>query len=179
VFPPGRPALFLDRDGTVNVDTGYPSDPAAVVLREEVLPAIRAANAAGLPVVVVTNQSGIARGLFGWDAFAAVNARVLALLAERDCVVDMVLACAYHEAGKGPLGIADHPMRKPNAGMLLRAAQALGIDLSRSIMAGDSASDMEAGRRAGLPQLFLVGGGGTEAGARIAEAAEAAGRQAR
>ena len=179
VFPPGRPALFLDRDGTVNVDTGYPSDPAAVVLREEVLPAIRAANAAGLPVVVVTNQSGIARGLFGWDAFAAVNARVLALLAERDCFVDMVLACAYHEAGKGPLGIADHPMRKPNPGMLLRAAQALGIDLSRSIMAGDSASDMEAGRRAGLPQLFLVGGGGTEAGARIAEAVEAAGRQAR
>ena len=178
VFLPGRPALFLDRDGTVNLDTGYPSDPDAIVLRDDVLPAIRAANAAGLPVVVVTNQSGIARGLFGWDEFAAVNARVLALLAERGCFVDMVLACAYHEAGNGPLGIADHPMRKPNPGMIRRAAQALGIDLSRSVMAGDSAPDMEAGRPAGLPRIFLIGAGGTEA-ARIAEAVEAAGRLVR
>lgn len=172
-FPAGRPALFLDRDGTVNVDTGYPSDPAAVVLREEVLPAVRAANRAGLPVVVVTNQSGIARGLFGWDEFAAVNARVLALLAARDCFVDMVLACAYHEAGKGALGIADHPMRKPNPGMILRAAEMLGTDLARSIMAGDSASDVEAGRRAGLSHLFLVGEAGTGQAARLIEVVEA------
>ncbi len=172
-FAPGRPALFLDRDGTISVDIGYPSDPAAILLRAEMLPAIHAANRAGLPVVVVTNQSGIARGFFGWDEFAAVNARVLALLAERGCGVDMVLACAYHEAGKGALGIADHPMRKPNPGMLLRAAEMLGLDLFRSIMAGDKPDDLEAGRRAGLPHLFLAGGAATGQGAPIADAVAA------
>lgn len=155
-FAPGRPALFLDRDGTINVDTGYPSDPAAIVLRDEIVPAIRAANVGGLPVVVVTNQSGIARGYFGWSGFAAVNARVLALLAEQGCGVDGVLACAYHEAGSGVLGVADHPMRKPNPGMFLRAAEMLRLDLSRSIMVGDSVSDMEAGLRAGLTHLFMM-----------------------
>jgi D-glycero-D-manno-heptose 1,7-bisphosphate phosphatase len=159
VFPPDSPALFLDRDGTINVDTGYPDDPASVVLRQEILPAIRAANRAGMPVVVVSNQSGIARGYFGWETFAAVNNRVLELLASRGCAIDLVLACAYHEAGAGSLGVADHPMRKPNPGMLLRAAELLDIDLSRSVMAGDKPADMEAGRRAGLSRLFLVGGG--------------------
>ncbi len=156
-YPPGRAALFLDRDGTINVDTGYPSDPAAVALRDEIVPIISAANRFGLPVVVVTNQSGIARGYFGWDEFAAVNARILGLLAERGCGADMVLACAYHEAGSGALGIAGHPMRKPKPGMLFRAAEILGLDLGRSIMVGDSISDMEAGRRAGLAHLFMVG----------------------
>ncbi len=121
------------------------------------MPIISAANRFGLPVVVVTNQSGIARGYFGWDEFAAVNARILGLLAERGCGADMVLACAYHEAGSGALGIAGHPMRKPKPGMLFRAAEILGLDLGRSIMVGDSISDMEAGRRAGLAHLFMVG----------------------
>lgn len=153
----GRPALFLDRDGTINVDTGYPGDPAAVELLPDMLPAIRAANAAGLPVVIVTNQSGIARGMFGWADFAAVSERVIELLRMEGCRVAMVLACAYHEAGKPPLGVADHPMRKPNPGMLLKAAAMGGFDLTRSIMAGDKPSDIEAGRRAGLSRLFLVG----------------------
>lgn len=157
VFPKGGPALFLDRDGTVNVDTGYPSDPQRVALREDILPAIQAANRAGWPVVIVTNQSGIARGYFGWDIFAVVNRRVLELLAERDCSVDLVLACAYHEAGEGALGACNHPMRKPNPGMLLRAAEVLKADLSGSIMVGDKRADIEAGRRAGLSRLFLVG----------------------
>ncbi|HEV2505588.1 MAG TPA: HAD family hydrolase [Mesorhizobium sp.] len=155
-FPDGGPALFLDRDGTINVDTGYPSDPGQVALRDEILPVIQAANRAGWPVVIVTNQSGIARGYFGWDVFAAVSDRVLTLLREKDCAVDMVLACAYHEAGKGVLGTGDHPMRKPNPGMLLRAAGMLRADLGKSVMVGDKDADIEAGRRAGLSRLFLV-----------------------
>ncbi|MFE0014835.1 HAD family hydrolase [Mesorhizobium sp. NPDC059054] len=149
--------MFLDRDGTINVDTGYPSDPRQVVLRTEILPVIQAANRTGWPVVVVTNQSGIARGYFGWEAFGAVNGRVLELLGERDCFVDLVLACAYHEAGEGALGADDHPMRKPNPGMLLMAAELLSADLGASIMVGDKDADIEAGRRAGLSRLFLVG----------------------
>ncbi|MBZ9764418.1 HAD family hydrolase [Mesorhizobium sp. CA8] len=157
-FPAGRPALFLDRDGTISVDTGYPDDPAAMVLRDGIAPAIEAANQRGVPVVVVTNQSGIARGYFGWDAFARVNGRVLELLAEQNAFVDMVLACAYHEAGRGLLTVADHPMRKPNPGMLLEAGRRLGLDLKRSLIIGDKPADMEAGRRAGLIRGWLIDG---------------------
>ncbi|MBZ9880914.1 HAD family hydrolase [Mesorhizobium sp. CA10] len=163
-FPAGPPALFLDRDGTINVDTGYPDDPATVVLRDGIAPVIEAANERGIPVVVVTNQSGIARGYFGWDAFARVNGRVLELLAEKNAFVDMVLACAYHEAGRGALAVADHPMRKPNPGMLLEAGRRLGLDLSRSLIVGDKPADMEAGQRAGLARGWLVDGEGSTIG---------------
>ena len=163
-FPAGRPALFLDRDGTINVDTGYPDDPAAMVLRDGIAPVIEAANQLGIPVVVVTNQSGIARGYFGWDAFARVNGRVLDLLGEKNAFVDMVLACAYHEAGAGPLAVADHPMRKPNPGMLLEAGRRLELDLKRSLIVGDKPADMEAGQRAGLKRGWLVEGGASTMG---------------
>ncbi|TPK89301.1 HAD-IIIA family hydrolase [Mesorhizobium sp. B2-4-12] len=157
-FSAGRPALFLDRDGTINVDTSYPSDPAQIVLRPEMLPVIRTANLSNLPAIIVSNQSGIARGYFGWPEFAAVNARLLALLEAHDCRVDLVLACAYHSSGTGELAIGDHPMRKPSPGMLLRARDLLDLDTSRSIIVGDKADDMEAGRRAGLHEGWLVGG---------------------
>ncbi|MBZ9858897.1 HAD family hydrolase [Mesorhizobium sp. CA12] len=157
-FPAGRPALFLDRDGTINVDTGYPDDPATMVLRDGIAPVIEAANVHGIPAIVVSNQSGIARGYFGWDAFARVNGRVLELLAQKNAFVDMVLACAYHEAGSGPLAITDHPMRKPNPGMLLEAGRRLGLDLKRSLIVGDKPADMEAGQRAGLMRGWLVDG---------------------
>lgn len=165
----GRPALILDRDGTINVDTGYPSDAGQVVLREQIVPVIQAANDAGLPVVVVTNQSGIARGYFGWAEFAAVNSRVLDLLRAKQCAVDLVLACAYHEAGSGEFSAADHPMRKPNPGMLLRAAEILGSDLAGSLIVGDRQADLEAGRRAGLSKLFLVDGSASAEQAVVAE----------
>ncbi|TPI64473.1 HAD family hydrolase [Mesorhizobium sp. B3-1-7] len=161
VFAAGRPALFLDRDGTINVDTGYPDNPADVELRDDIILAIEAANRRGIPVVVVTNQSGIARGYFGWDAFARVNERVLDLMAEQNAFVDMVLACAYHDAGKDPLAVADHPMRKPNPGMLLEAGRRLGLDLKRSLVVGDKPADMEAGQRAGLARGWLVDGEGS------------------
>ncbi|TPJ39645.1 HAD family hydrolase [Mesorhizobium sp. B2-5-13] len=158
VFPARSPALFLDRDGTINVDTDYPSDPAEIELRPQMLPAIAAANRAGIPVVMVTNQSGIARGYFGWSAFAAVNGRVLDLLRGQGVSVDMVLACAYHEAGVGPLAVADHPMRKPNPGMLIEAGRRLDLDLQLSLVVGDKLADTQAGQRAGLAQGWLVDG---------------------
>jgi D-glycero-D-manno-heptose 1,7-bisphosphate phosphatase len=158
VFAAGTPALFLDRDGTINVDSGYPSDPADIVLRPAMLPVIRTANIVGVPAIVVSNQSGIARGYFGWPEFAAVNARLQALLEAQGCWIDLALACAYHSSGTGELAAGDHPMRKPNPGMLLRARDLLGLDISRSIIVGDKADDMEAGRRAGLCEGWLVRG---------------------
>ena len=156
-WPAGKPALFLDRDGTINVDTDYPSDPDEIVLREEIVEIISAGNEADIPVVVATNQSGIARGYFGWPEFAAVNGRVLDLLAVRGCGIDLVIACAYHESGQRILAIPDHPMRKPNPGMLFLARDRLGLALSRSLMVGDKPSDMEAAWRAGLSTGFLIG----------------------
>lgn len=160
----GRPALFLDRDGTINVDTGYPSNPVEVELRPSMLPIIRAANKAGMPAVIVSNQSGIARAFLGWAGFAAVNGRIIDLLENEGCAISMVLACAYYEKGFAPYVVPDHPMRKPNPGMILLAAQTLGADLGRSIMVGDKDSDMQAGRRAGLAEGWMVGGNNSASG---------------
>jgi D-glycero-D-manno-heptose 1,7-bisphosphate phosphatase len=151
------PALFVDRDGTLIADTGYPRRASDVSLIPEVLPALRAANAAGVPVVIASNQSGIARGLLGWPDFAAVNARMLDLLAAADCSVAAVLACGYYRSADRELDFEDHPMRKPNPGMLHLAAERISLDLGRSIIIGDKASDLAAGSRAGLDRGFLVG----------------------
>lgn len=153
----GRPALFLDRDGTLNIDTGYPRRPEEIVLIEALVPVVRAANAAGLPAVVVTNQSGIARGLLDWADFAATNGRLIELLAAQGARIDLVLACAYHEDGQPPYRAAGHAMRKPNPGMLLRAGKLMSLDLPHSLMVGDRERDLEAGRRAGLHEAWLYG----------------------
>ena len=102
----------------------------------------------GIALVLTTNQSGIARGLFGWTEFAAVQARLEALMTDRQTGFDMVLACPFHPDGVGPYR-GEHPCRKPQPGMLLRAAERLGLDLAMSWAVGDRARDLEAGRAAG------------------------------
>ncbi len=150
----GRPALFLDRDGVVNEDTGYPSRPEHIRILGEIIEPIRRANAAGWPVVVVTNQSGVAQGLLSWDDFAAITAHIDAGLAAQGARLDLVLACAYYGAGRPPLDVDGHPMRKPNSGMLLEAGRLTGLDFARSLMVGDRESDFQAAIGAGVPYLF-------------------------
>lgn len=150
----GRPALFLDRDGVINEDTGYPSRPEHIRLLEAIVEPIRRANAAGWPVVVVTNQSGVAQGLFGWDDFADVTAHIDAELAARGARLDLVLACAYYGNGRPPLNVAGHPMRKPNSGMFLEAGRLTGLDFKRSLMVGDRDTDFQAAIGAGLTRLY-------------------------
>lgn len=144
-----KPAIFLDRDGTLNEEVDYLSDPDQLVLIPGAAAAVARLNALGIPVVVVTNQSGIGRGKYDWRDFAAVMARMEALLALEQAKVDAVYASPHHELGLGEYAVKDHPERKPNPGMLTRAAQEHGLDLSRSWMVGDKALDLEAGRRAG------------------------------
>lgn len=156
-WAPNCPALFLDRDGTVIEDTGYPRAASEVSLVSDLLPALRAAKAAGLPVVIVSNQSGIARGLLGWHEFAAVNARMLDLLRAAGGSVAAILACAYYRSADPTLDHEQHPMRKPNPGMLNLAAELLSLDLARSLIVGDKNSDLVAGYRAGLRRGFLIG----------------------
>ena len=156
--PDGReaPGLFLDRDGVLIEDRDYVGDPEDVHLVPGVAGVLTAFRNAGWRTVVITNQSGIGRGYFGWDAFRAVNDRMIALLADEGATIDAGLACPFHPDATGPYRAPDHPMRKPNPGMLLLAAEALAIDLSRSVVVGDRFRDIEAGRRAGLRRGYLA-----------------------
>jgi len=151
-----RPALFLDRDGVINADTGYVGCAEDVRMLEGVAAAIARCNALKVPVVVVTNQSGIARSLYDWDGFHAVQAEVAAHLAAAGAHLDAVLACAYHGDGRGPLQVGNHPWRKPNPGMILAAARGMNLDLARSWIVGDRAHDLAAGAAAGLCGGTLV-----------------------
>lgn len=145
-----RPALFLDRDGLLVEEVGYLHRPRDARLQPGAAQVVLAAERAGWARVIVTNQSGIGRGLYGWEAFAATQARIEALLAEAGASLDLVVACPFHAEALPPWRAADHPCRKPRPGMLLLAAERLAIDLQRSWILGDQASDMAAGRAAGL-----------------------------
>jgi len=143
------PALFLDRDGAIVEEVLYLHRPEEMKLIPGAPETIIAANKRDIPVVVVTNQAGIGRGYYDWDDFFSVQESMLEELAGLGAIVDAVFACPYHADGQGPFIHADHPDRKPNPGMLLKAAKALNLDLSKSWIAGDRASDVGAGHAAG------------------------------
>lgn len=152
------PCLFLDRDGVIVAEIGYLHRVADIRMMAGVSRLIASANKAGLPVVMVTNQSGIGRGLYGWSDFISVQNAILRHLGRDGATIDAVLACPHHPDANPPYRHADHPARKPNPGMLTRAASLLAIDLRRSWIVGDHPRDVVAGLRAGLAGGFLVNG---------------------
>lgn len=155
-----RPALFLDRDGVIVEERGYLCRPADVALLPGAAETIAAFNAADVPVVVVTNQSGVARGYLSWGDFERVQDEVDRLLRQAvGAHLDGVFACAYHPAGRAALAVADHRWCKPNPGMLLAAAECLVLRLDRSWIVGDRSRDIAAGRAAGLAGGLHVGSG--------------------
>ncbi len=158
-----RPALFLDRDGTVIDEVAYISRPDDVRPIPEAVAAIRRANDLDIPVVVVTNQGNIGRGILSWTDYVAVEERVSETLSAAGVRLDAVYAAPH--AGTG-----ESPFRKPGPGMFERAARDLGLDLGASWIAGDCATDLAAGRGAGLCRGWLVP---TGHGARDAEGARA------
>jgi D-glycero-D-manno-heptose 1,7-bisphosphate phosphatase len=168
----GRPALFLDRDGVIIVDTHYLCRVEDMRMMAGAAAAIGRCNALGIPVVVVTNQAGIGRGYYRWDDFHAVQGVLVAELAASGAHIDGVLACAYHADGREPLKVADHPWRKPNPGMILEAARHMQLDLTRSWIVGDRAHDLAAGAAAGLAGGTLLAGDDVErqAASRLAGA---------
>ena len=163
----GRAALFLDRDGVIVDEVHYLHRPAEVRVVPGAAAVIAAANAHGVPVVVVTNQSGIGRGYYDWAAFRAVEAEIRRRLADAGAAVDLVLACP-HVPPEG--ADTDIPGRKPHPGMLWRAGAALGLDLAGSWIVGDRPGDLGAGRRGGLAGGVLVASGHAVTAARAAEA---------
>ena len=157
----GRPAAFIDRDGTIMREREYVSDPALVELLPGAIDGLRALQAAGYTLVVVSNQSGIARGYYDDAAYRAVQARLLALLEERGVEVAGSYHCPHHPDFTGPCDC-----RKPATGLFREAAAELGLDLARSIFAGDRLRDVEpAGALGGRAFLVRSGYGAEEAGA--------------
>jgi D-glycero-D-manno-heptose 1,7-bisphosphate phosphatase len=160
----GRPGLFLDRDGTLIEDPGYIADPDKVRPIPGVTAALGRFRAAGFALVIVTNQSGIGRGLYRWRDYEAVAARVEALFAAEGVVFDAVLACAH-----APETVPPCDWRKPAPGMIREAATLLSLDLSRSLLVGDKLADLEAAAAAGLPRAVHVASGqGAAARAEVA-----------
>ncbi|HTR20882.1 MAG TPA: HAD family hydrolase [Gemmatimonadales bacterium] len=139
-----RRAVFLDRDGTIVDDPGFLADPAQVRLLPGAAGAIRHLNRAGLVVVVVSNQSGIARGLYGVPAYEAVQHRLTELLAAEDAHLDAAYYCPHLPEISGPC-----ECRKPGILLYTRASDELGLDLARSWYVGDRLSDVEPARRLG------------------------------
>ncbi len=170
--PPGgapRAALFLDRDGTMVEEVEYLHRVEDVRWIAGAPGVVAAANRLGVAIVIATNQAGVGRGTFGWEAFAAVQEKIVQDLAAAGAFVDAVYACPHHAEAKAPYDHPSHPARKPNPGMLLGAAGDLGLDLARSWIIGDRAGDIEAGLRAGIAGgLHVLSGYGADTGERAA-----------
>lgn len=141
-------AVFLDRDGTITEDVHYCCRPEDVSLLPEAAKAIALLNGAGMPVVIVTNQSGISRGYFDWRTLEAIHEELRRALTRERARVDAIYVCPHHPDD----GCA---CRKPQPGLLLRAARDLNLELSSSYMVGDQRKDILAGHACGCTTVLV------------------------
>jgi D-glycero-D-manno-heptose 1,7-bisphosphate phosphatase len=152
--------VFLDRDGTLNEQMGYINHLWRFHLLPGVAQAIRSLNEAGLPVVVVTNQSGLARGYFPESLLDEVHIEMHRLLALEGARLDGLYVCPHHPEAKEDRFRLDCNCRKPRPGLLERAARDLGLDLRRSYMVGDRWSDLRCGAAVGATTVLVLTGYG-------------------
>lgn len=150
-----RKAIFLDRDGTLNIDYGYVHEIDQFHFIEGSIETLKALKDMGYLLVLVTNQSGIARGYFSEDQFLSLTEWMDWSLADRGVDLDGIYYCPHHPEGKGEFR-QDCDCRKPKAGMLLQAIEELDIDPQRSIMIGDKVEDLMAGKGAKIKTNILV-----------------------
>ena len=155
-------AVFLDKDGTLIEDVPYNVDPARIRLTEGAAEGVRLLHARGYRLIVVSNQSGVARGLFPEAALGPVAARLRALLAEAGVPLAGFYYCPHHPEGSEDAYRRACTCRKPAPGLLRRAAADHGLDLARSWLIGDILDDVEAGHRAGCRAILLDNGHETE-----------------
>ncbi len=158
----GRRAVFLDRDGTINVEVGYLHRPEDFALIDGSGPAIRRLNEAGFLVVVVSNQSGVARGYFGEDAVARVNEKMEVELDRFGAHLDAIYYCPHYPEGTVEAYRRTCDCRKPEPGMILKAREELDIDVSGSYVVGDHRGDVLLGKNVGARSILVVTGHGTE-----------------
>lgn len=152
-----RPALFLDRDGTIIDLVPYITDPALVALKSGIVDLIRWARSAGYVTVCVTNQSGIGRQYYTWAEFDAVQAEMNRQLGSFGISLEASFAAGYHAESDIAEGHYGSGLRKPSPGMLVWASRLMNLDLANSIMIGDSDVDVGAGLRAGCRHVFQIG----------------------
>ena len=167
---PRRKAAFLDRDGVINLDRAYVSRWEEFEFVPGAIDAMRRLKNAGYALVVVTNQSGIARGYYGEAQYQALTAAMQQALADAGAAVDAVYHCPHHPKGEVTELAIECDCRKPAPGMILRAAQDLNLSLPDSILVGDKPSDIEAARAAGVGKAYIVQSDNTESGQGLAGA---------
>ena len=148
-------AVLLDRDGTINVDTGYVSDPASICLEDGVLDGLRRLTAAGLPLIILSNQSGVGRGYFDLCDVVDVNHSIAEQLAAHDIEVAGWYVCPHAPADQCDC-------RKPLPGLALRAAKDFSLDLRRCWMIGDKRSDLQMADAVGASSILLLTGEGAQ-----------------
>jgi D-glycero-D-manno-heptose 1,7-bisphosphate phosphatase len=163
--PSGEPraferAVFLDRDGTIIEEVGYLDRPERVELFPWTIDAVRVLNRAGLAVVLVSNQSGVARGFFTEHVVDAVHQRMADMLAVGGARIDAYYYCPHHPDGKVPEYAQKCECRKPNRGLVDRATRELGIDPARSFVVGDRWLDVALGRAVGAQSVLVRTGYG-------------------
>ena len=159
-----RRAVFLDRDGTLNEDIGYPADFRQVHIYPAAFEAVRRLRRAGFVPAVVTHQSGIARGYFDERDLADLHARFLEEFARQGAPLEAIYACPH---GDAPEGDGSCSCAKPRPDLGRRAARELGLDLSASYMVGDKAADVLFGRNIGATPVLVLTGYGRAAAARL------------
>ena len=156
---PSAGLAILDRDGVLNLDLGYAHRPDQLVLVDGAAKAVRRLNDAGWAVAAVTNQSGVARGLFDEAQVGRFHTAMDAALAASGARIDAWYYCPFHPDAVVPAyRHAAHPDRKPNPGMVLRALADFAMPPERAFLIGDQASDIEAARRAGVRGYLFEGG---------------------
>jgi D,D-heptose 1,7-bisphosphate phosphatase len=148
-------AIFLDRDDTVIEDSGYINSPAQVKLTGGAAGALVDLRKMGYKIIVVSNQSGIARGIITEQAIAQIHERLKQLLAQQNAYLDRIYYCPYHPDGVIAKFRKDSNWRKPKPGMLLAAAKEMSIDLTDSWMVGDDYKDVAAGKAAGCRTILI------------------------
>lgn len=152
-----NPALFLDRDGVINVDHGYVHTPEEFEFVEGIFELVAAAKRAGYLVIIVTNQAGIGRGYYSETQFHTLTNWMKKRFDAHGGNIDAVYFCPYHPKHGIGKYLRESDCRKPGPGMLLLAERELKIDMTRSIFIGDKPSDMAAGRAAGVGTLLHLG----------------------
>ncbi len=157
-----KPALFLDRDGVVNIEKSFITHPDMLELEDGIVELIRYYNQKKWPVIVITNQSGIGKQKINWATYWLIEDRMIQDLAANGAFIDLILACPCHPDAIEPYNGIDLPSRKPAPGMINTACELFAIDKERSVVIGDRIRDIEAGVRGGLAYGILRDSGHAE-----------------
>ena len=155
-----RPAVFIDRDGTVNEQMGYINHPSRFIILPGVAEALRLLNKQGYLAIIVSNQSGVARGYFPVELLYSIHSSMKESLLRSGAVVDGIFFCPHYPSGSVPEYSFDCDCRKPKTGLIKQACGHFDIDMSRSYMIGDHSSDMEFAERAALKGILVKTGYG-------------------